>query len=546
VTAVLPQDDSVSSSTKADRALVWLIMLMAALPVLSIFVLAFGTSNGSFPANLFRLTIDTALLCIGAGVLSLLLGVAMAWLVVYYEFPGRRSLKWMALLPLALPGYIISFVYVEAFTYAGPVQTALRTAFGWQTPQDYWFPDIRSLAGASLVMALVLHPYVYLAARTAFMRQPPNQIHVARTLGRSPLRAFLEVALPQAKLPVFVGVLLVAIECINDIGAATFFGIGTLTTAVYGTWLDSGNLTGAAQIASLLILFVTILFFLQIVAQSLSVRDAKNRGSPKRTRLAGPEGFAATLMMLVPIFLGFGLPVLLLLQVGFRRRDELASIATAVSTGNSVVLALITCLTTIGIALLLGFMLRTQQQTMSKIPARIASLGYCLPGTVLGIGVLVPFGQADQLINQLTAAATGYVPGLLLSGGMLVLVYAYTTRFAIIAISHIQDGFDKIPTNMDDVARTLGRSRRMVFQSIHLPLLRPAMVAAALLVFVDAMKELPATLMLRPFDFETLATRVFTLASLGQYESASGPALLIVAAGLLPIIVLSRNLRQRS
>ena len=393
-------------------------------------------------------------------------------------------------------------------------------------------------------MAFALYPYVYLAGLAAFMRQSMNQLHVARTLGRGPLRAFVEVALPQARPALFIGTLLVVMECINDIGAAMFFGIGTLTTAVYSTWLDAGDLASAAQLAMLLILFMALLVYLETVAKARTAHDAKNTGTLVRTNLTGLRGVAATIAICIPILLGFVIPVLLLFQHGIRRWAETFTADTVYAIGRSAMLAGLACIITLVIALALGHLQRRQPSRSLQATVRLASLGYALPGTVLGIGVLVPFGQFDQWLNRLLIAWSGSGPGLVLSGGIFALVFAYATRFLIISVGHVEDGLAKIPTHMDDVARTLGRGTGYIFRSIHLPLLRPSIVSALLLVFVDAMKELPATLILRPFDFDTLATRVFTLASLGQYESASIPSLLIVLAGLIPVVVLARNLRH--
>jgi iron(III) transport system permease protein len=525
---------------------VWvgLLALLAALPLLAIFTLALGQSTTTWPTNLPQLLWNTVVMCGGAGMIALGVGTLLAWLVTFYTFPGRRLLKWMALLPLALPGYIISFVYVEAFTFAGPVQQTLRDAFGWARPDDYWFPDIRSTGGAMVVLAFALYPYVYLAGLSAFMRQPMNQMHVARTLGRKPLQAFIQIALPQARPALFIGMLLVVMECINDIGAATFFGVGTLTTAVYNTWLDQGDLAGAAQLAILLISFMALLVYFETVAKARTLRDGKHVERVVRTHLSGYRGLFATLTMIVPIALGFLVPIVLLVSLGLRRWNEVFSPDTLGALGRSTMLAILACMSTLGVALLLSQLLRGKASKILNTTTRLASLGYALPGTVLGIGVLVPLGQFDQWINRVLTSLAGAGPGLLLSGGLFALVFAYTTRFLIIAVSHVEDGMQKIPDNFDHVARTLGRSKAYVFRSIHLPLLKPSIISALLLVFVDAMKELPATLILRPFDFETLATQVFSLASLGQYEAAAIPALLIVIAGFIPVLVLSRNLRH--
>jgi iron(III) transport system permease protein len=535
--------------SKVDRGGISLVLsgllaLVMATPLVAILVLAIAGQAGPWPLNLPRLIWTTVQLCVGAGLLALTIGTVLAWLVAFHSFPGRSLLRWMALLPLALPGYIISFVYVEAFTYAGPIQQALRDVFGWNNTGDYWFPEIRSLGGAIFVLGFALYPYVYLAGLGAFLRQPANQLHVARTLGRSGFRVFWDIALPQARPALYVGVLLVIMECINDIGAATFFGVGTLTTAVYSLWLDQGDLAAAAQIAGLLLTFMALLVYLETVAKARVVADGKNTGLMVRARLHGARGFAAMMVMLVPIFFGFLLPVFLLLQYSLRRLDEVMSEATLGAIGRSLLLAGLACILTLLIALVLGYVARNRPSSQIKGIIRLSTLGYALPGTVLGIGILVPFGQFDQWLNRLMLSWANWGPGLVLSGGIFALVFAYVTRFLIIAVDHVDEGFSKIPENIDHVARTLGHRRFAVFRDIQLPLLRSSLLAASLLTFVDAMKELPATLMLRPFDFDTLATRVFSLASLGQFESAAIPALLIVMAGLVPVAVLSRHLRQ--
>jgi iron(III) transport system permease protein len=527
---------------RLNLVIVVAVASIVALPMLAIATLALRGGAGAWPANLPRLLWTTIQLCGGAAILTLIIGTCLAWLMVMYEFPGRSVLKWVALLPLALPGYIISFVSVEAFTYAGPVQQALRDTFGWTRPADYLFPDIRSVGGAILVMSLALYPYVYLAGLAAFSQQPVNQLHAAQSLGRKPWQVFYQIALPQARPALFIGVLLVVMECVNDIGAATFFGIGTVTTAIYGIWLDQGDLVGAAQLAALLMVFMAGLVLLEMIAKARTLQDAKSGGRFVSHQLAGWRGVAATAAFIVPIALGFVLPVLLLLLHGSRRWDEVFAFANAAASGRSAMLAAVTASVLVALALLLGHRARTSESSFTKPVVWIASLGYALPGTVLAIGVLVPFSQFDQWLNRVGTAVFGAGPGLLLSSGLFALVFAYVARFLVIAIGHIDDGLRKIPTNIDHVARTLGRKQLQVFAGIHLPLLRPAILSAALLVFVDTMKELPATLMLRPLDFDTLATRVFSLASLGQIESAAIPALLIVVTGLVPVWLLARNL----
>jgi iron(III) transport system permease protein len=531
----------------------WLAVLLSLpifLPLIAILVMALKADGSAWPhliANVLpAMAWQTVSLSAGVALVTVMTGTIMAWLVTFYAFPGRNIMKWSAILPLAVPGYITAFAYVDYFSYAGPFQTALRLAMGWTTPAESWLPDIRSPGGAIFVMGFALYPYVYLSARTAFLGQPMSQLDVARTLGRSPWQAFLQITLPQARPALAVGAALVIMEVVNDIGAVQFFGVNTLTVGIYSTWLGQGNLGGAVQLAFVLLLGMAALISFE---QVMRTRDGLSRGtrahSPvRRQRLGGIRAVAAVAVMLVPIFLGFLLPVFLLLYYGWRRFDALLDVRVASAATNSVVLAVCACLGTLVLALVFSHANRSGGPGNLRRLTRFASFGYALPGTVLGIGIIVPFGILDQQINSLAQAAFGTTPGLVLSGSIIAVVFAYVTRFLVIATATINAGMEKISPHLDQVARTLGRRPGQVFREVHLPLLRPALITAMLLVFVDALKELPATLLLRPFDFDTLATHVFTMASLGQLEEAALPALAIAAVGLIPVFILSRNLRD--
>lgn len=527
-----------------------LLALPLSLPILTIIVLALGASLSAWPHLLSvilpPLAWTTLLFCGGCALVTLVLGCSSAWLVAMYRFTGRGMLRWMSLLPLAIPGYITAFVYVDFFTFAGPLQGWLRGMMGWQRPGDYWFPDIRSLAGAVLVMSLALYPYVYMSALAAFVKQPASQLLAARTLGRSPLRAFLDITLPQARPALMVGLVLVVMECLNDIGAVSFFGVRTVSYGIYSTWLDQGDLGGAAQLALLALLFIAMLIWLEQIARvkdGLS-RSAKVSAQLPAQRLTGWRALLALAVVGLPVLFGFVVPVLLLLGHGLRRFSSSLTAELAAALGNSLLLAFLACAATLLAGLVTGYANRRAGSTGLQSLSRFASLGYALPGTVLGIGILVPLAQFDLGLNHLSQEYVGWRPGIVLSGGLFGLVLAYVTRFMIIAQGTLDAGYEKIPLSYDHVARTLGRVPLRIFSDVHLPLLKPSLITAALLVFVDAMKELPATLILRPFDFETLATRVFTLASLGQIEEGATTALAIVIAGFLPVIILARGLRN--
>ncbi len=528
-----------------------LIAVLVTLPILTIVLLSFASSENIWP-HLLQTVLPgyvwrTLGLMAGVGLLTFIIGTATAWLVSLHDFPLRRVLQWACLMPLAMPTYIVSYTYVDFLNYAGALQTWLRGTMGWSRPEDYMFPEIRSLPGAVLVLALVLYPYVYMTAQASFLRQPMSQLDVARTLGKSPWGAFLSVALPQARPAIVVGVSLALMECLNDIAAVGFFGVNTLTLGIYTTWLGEGNLGGAAQLAVVLLIFVFALLWVERHArkQQSTVPGARQPMTPRRTRLTGWRGILAMLACLLPVFLGFILPALILLKFATRHVEDLFSASYFDSMRHSLALSLVASLVVLILGLILAYAHRAQRGAWLTTFLRLASVGYAMPGTVLGIGVLIPLAYFDNTVDAFMRNMFGVSTGLLLSGTITAIVFAYAIRFLAISFGSLESGLEKVTPNLTFAARTLGRTPLRTVLEIHLPILRPALVTAALLVFVDCMKELPATLILRPFDFETLATQVFLLASLGQLEESAPPALTIVAAGLIPIILLTRNLRNR-
>jgi iron(III) transport system permease protein len=450
------------------------------------------------------------------------------------------------MLPMAMPGYIVAYSYVDFLSYAGPVQTWLRGVFGWTTPSDYMFPEIRSMGGAIIVLSMVLYPYVFLTARASFIRQPATQLEVARALGQTPWGAFRNVALPLARPGIAVGVSLALMECLNDIGAANFFGVRTLTLGVYTTWLSQGNLGGAAQISAVMLLFIFVLVWFERNArrkQSFVLPSQRPR-QPDRIRLNGWQRVLAVVVCSVPILIGFVVPALILMSFAVSRLDDAVSLTYIKAVWHSLVLAGLAAAIAVGLALILGYANRLMRGGFTKKIIRLASMGYAIPGTVLGIGVLIPLAAFDNALDSVMRDQFGISTGLLLSGSITAIIFAYVVRFLAVSFGAIETGLQKVTPNVAAAARTLGRGPFSAFLDVHLPLLRPALVSAALLVFVDCMKELPATLILRPFDFETLATTVFMLASLDQLEESALPALTIVAVGLIPVILLSRTLHE--
>ena len=527
-----------------------LIAVAIALPILAIVFLSLRPQENIWP-HLLNTVLpgyiwQTLELMVGVGFLTFVIGTATAWVVTMYEFPLRRILQWGCFMPLAMPSYIVSYTYVDFLNYAGPVQTWLRGAAGWATPGDYYFPEIRSMAGAIFVLSMVLYPYVFMTARASFLRQPVSQLEVARTLGKTTWGAFFAVALPQARPAIVVGITLALMECLNDIAAVGFFGVRTLTLGIYTTWLGQGNIGGAAQLAGVLLIFVLGLSWVERRARSQqpSSRQTPQQAASRRPSLTGWRGIGALLICLAPVFFGFILPGLILLKFAFEQFSNSFSAPYFIAAWHSLVLSGLAGIVVVGLGLILAYAYRARRTLGIRLVIRLASIGYAIPGTVLGIGVLIPFAAFDNGLDAFLRASFGISTGLLLSGTVIAVVFAYSVRFLAISFGSLESGLEKVTPNLTAAARTLGRTPFKTIIEVDLPILRPALVTAALLVFVDCMKELPATLILRPFDFDTLATLVFTLTSLDQLEQSAAPALTIVAAGLIPIILLARNLRD--
>lgn len=485
--------------------------------------------------------LNTALLLAGVGVLTLLVGTGCAWLVATCDFPGRRWLQWALLLPLAMPTYIVAFAYLDLLHPLGPVQGAIRWLLGYDSPRQFRLPDLRSMGGAVFVLGMVLYPYVYMTARAMFVTQPAHLMEAARLLGEGRWGAFRRVALPLARPALAVGLSLALLETLNDIGASEFLGVNTLTVAVYTTWITRSDLAGAAQIAIAMLLMVVALVLLERHG-----RRHQRFGSAQRMRavaprrLQGPAALAAMLAALLPVLAGFVAPAAYLVWETIKRLRLGGGVSPALigSLGNTLAVALGVTVLAVAGGLVVAWATRQPPGAMAprRWPARAASLGYALPGTVLAIGLLTPALAADAGIATLLG-----LPGLPLMSLGVVLVVACTIRFLAMPVGGIEAGLSRIPAALEQAARLLGESPLGTLRRVHLPLLRPALSAGALLVFVDAMKELPATLLLRPADFDTLATWLYAEAARGTYEEGAIAALLIVLAGLLPVALLART-----
>ncbi|MCS6178781.1 ABC transporter permease [Shewanella baltica] len=492
--------------------------------------------------------INSLLLIFWVSLGALLLALPCAWLMARCEFVGRRYLQWALLLPLAMPGYIVAYVYTDLLDYAGPVQRSLRSIFGWNSPQDYFFPDIRTLGGAACMLSLVLFPYIYLLARTAFMEQSLSLAHASRIMGCSPWQSFWRLSLPMARPALAVGVALVAMETAADFATVNYFAVPTLTTAVYDTWLGYGNLTAAAKLSAIILLVVFSLIGFERFArrkQQLFQKQSRIQASDlyrlSAVQTAVALSFCATLLLLA-FLLPFG--ILLSYAIGYFEQSWDESFWQL--SLNSLSLALITSLICCLIALLLMFVRRISPRPSDALPSRFASTGYALPGTVLAIGVLVPLTMLDFAINDLADLLGLNGPGLILTGSVVALIFAFCVRFVAIAIGSVESSYKRISPSLDMVSLTMGQGPRQLLQRVHLPLLGKGLFAGALLVFIESMKELPAALLLRPIGFENLATYVFQFVSDEKLEHGALAAIVIVLVGLVPLIYLNRSLEQHS
>lgn len=487
--------------------------------------------------------VNSFILLIGVVAGTCAVGVGAAWLIVSYRFPGRKFFEWALVLPLATPAYIMGYAYADFFQSAGVVQTMLRHITGWSL-RDYWFPDIRSLGGAVLIFVVALYPYVYLLARAAFLDQSTSAMEVARTLTRNSWRSFFYIALPLARPALAAGLTLVAMETLADYGVVDYFGIPTLTVGVYRAWFSMGDHIASAQLASFLLLFIGML----ILCERLARGQRRFHGNGRRhtevsgKTIKGGKAALASLACFLPLFFGFLLPIIILLRLAFLVGDAQFGYRYIILIGNSVRLAAVVAVLAVVLAVLLVYGKRLYPKGPNKVGAIFAGLGYAVPGSVIAVGVLLPFAWTDNAVDAFMRQHFGISTGLMLTGSLVALVAAYLVRFLAIAVQTVDAGFTKISPVLDDAARVLGAHEGRRLWQVYRPLLRRSVLAAGLLVFVDAIKELPATMILQPFNFSTLAVQAHKLASDERLAEASTAALVIVLVGLLPVILIARNM----
>jgi len=535
------------------KLLPWVVTFLLVMPILALVLSAFESDqSGSFShligTVLLAYTINTLLLILGVLLLSFLFALPAAWLVACCDFPCRRTLQWMLMLPLALPPYIVAIVYTDLLDFSGPVQQFLRSVMHWQGISDYYFPDIRTIGGAVLILSLALYPYLYLLLRGAFLGQSGGLFQAARSLGASPLRAFFKVSLPLSRSAMVVGLSLIAMETLGDFATVNYFAVSTLTTAVYDSWLELGSLTTAAKISSLMLL--TLVILIMIEKQSSRKQKMYQRSGATHTQLRfvlqGVQKWGALIFTWGLLFFAFILPLLVLFYYAFYYFAESINDTLWQTTLNSFYLAIIVAVIALLIALIVNFYARLSPSLFSKASVRLSSLGYAVPGTVVAIAVLIPFTSLDLWINHLLMEFGFNRIGLIFSGSLFILVMGYLVRFSAISVGSIESSLAQVSPSLDLASRSLGQTARQTIYRVNLPLIKKGMLTAFILVFIEAMKELPTALLLRPFNFETLATYVYQFVSDEMIEYAALPALFIILIGLVPFIVVNRLLEKSS
>jgi len=525
------------------------VVALVLLPLASIFVGMLGEASETWQhlasTVLFDYVWHSIVLVIGVGALSLIVGISSAWFVTTCEFPGRRLFEWSLILPLAIPTYILAYTYAYLLGHTGPIQSTLQLVLEPETTAGLR-TGLMSIPGAGAILALALYPYVYLITRTSFMRQSGGILETSRILGKSPWQTFWQVALPLSRPGVVAGVTLVLMEVLNEYGAVRYFGVTTFTTGIFRAWFSLGDPSAAIRLSGCLLLFVFLLILLERAQRGRARFDTGTaRYQPiVRLELRGWKRWAACVTCGTPVILGFALPFSQLLAWAVQVAPEAANLQFLVLTLNSFGLGLAAAALTVFGGLLIIYSVRLSPTAMLKISARASSLGYSIPGAVIAVGILIPFVWIDRQLASMLRDSSGATVGLILTGTVAALLFAYFVRFLAVSLNPLDSGFERTCGKLDETSRSLGVPPLRTLLKVNLPLLRGTLLSAGLLVFVDTLKELPLTLILRPFDFDTLATRAFQLAMDEQVARSALPALLIVLTGMVPVILLSRLIGQ--
>jgi iron(III) transport system permease protein len=521
-----------------------LIVVPVAIVMLQVFAPATDTWAHLVATVLPEYVRNTIYLLVGVGFGVGVIGTLTAWVVTTYRFPGRQTLEWALVLPLAMPAYVVAYAYTDALQFSGPVQTWLRELMGWRA-REYWFPDIRSVGGAITLFILTLYPYVYLLARAAFLEQSMATLEASRLLGVSRWGSFLRVGLPLARPAIVGGIALAMMETLADFGTVSYFAVPTFSTGIYRAWFSLGDFHAAAQLAMIMLGFVlAIIAFERALRGRARVHNAGNRGAAGSVPLQSRSAWLATLVCGLPVLLGFAVPAAMLVRMAIARGDPQFGPRFLELVFNSFSLAGVAAIVAAAMALLVAYAARVTHLRLVVAATKIAGIGYAVPGHVIAVGILIPLAALDNALVGWLKAQFGIAAGLLLTGSIAALVYAYTVRFLGVALQTINAGMAKITPSMDDAARSLGLAPAATLRRVHLPMLRRSVFTAALLVFVEVMKELPATFVLRPFNFDTLAVQAYNLAADERLSEAATASLVIVMVGVLPIIILSRAIRR--
>ena len=550
--SLLPVNKTFSMSAYLNRwhIIVLLVASICAVPVLTVFSYIFQPAGEVWQhlteTVLSDYVINSLLLIIGVSFGTLTIGITCAWLTSVYKFPGRKIFQWLLLLPMALPAYIIAYTYTGMMDFAGPIQSNLREWFDWSYG-DYWFPEIRSMWGATSMLSLVLYPYVYLLARAAFLEQSIVALEAGRSLGAGPWKSFFKIALPMARPAIITGLSLVLMETLADYGTVQYFGISTFTTGIFRTWFGLNDSAAAAQLSTMLLIFVLVLITLERISRKQARYFHSSNREKKHARLAlsPKQAWLASFACFMPVLWGFILPFLQLSQWAMETYSDMVDSEFFSLIWNSLSLAASAAVLALLLALLLAYGQRLQNTRVIRIAVRIASMGYAIPATVIAIGIMLPLAWIDNAVDGWLREQFDVSSGLLLSGTLFALMFAYMVRFLAVSVGTVEAALGKIKHSMDDAARSLGLRPKQVLFQIHMPLMRRSLLTAILLVFVDVLKELPATLILRPFNFNTLAVRAYELASDERLADASTAALCIVIVGIIPVILLSQSINKQ-
>lgn len=526
------------------------IALLVSIPIFTIIANLF-VSSGDVWQHLASTVLpdyikNSLWLMVGVGTGVFVIGVGTAWLVTMCSFPGSKQFRWLLILPMAVPAYLLAYTYTDFLAFTGPVQIFLRNITGWEYG-DYWFPNIRSLWGAILMMSLVFFPYVYLLTRAAFLEQSASLLEASRSLGATSTQSFFKIALPLARPSIAAGMALALMETLNDFGTVDYFGVQTFTTGIYRTWFGLGERVAAAQLSGFLLVFILFLILLERWSRSKINTTQSSTGRYKRLtvyKLSGWKAWGSTLFCSIPIIFGFLIPVMILFEMMVTNFETAVDARFIQFSLNTILVASIAGFVALLVALILAYGTRLKPTLLTKTATKIGSMGYAIPGSVIAVGILIPFGWADNTVDSWMRENVGISTGLILSGSIVALIFAYVVRFLAVAFNTVEASLGKITHNMDEAAQGMGFKYGKILRKIHIPMMSGSLFAAIMLVVVDVIKELPATLIVRPFNFDTLAVQVYRLASDERLAESSGAALAIVLVGLIPVFILSRSIAK--